>query len=361
MVARPEDEELRLVGVPVARGARRRRRCRSSGRASERRRAPRSRERSRPRKNAWPGRVIGGLLRVVSSVSPLFSIHFRSYAPIGHQDGLDAGPINSHLAGSGLPDRDDPRRPGRAPSGRWSDGEGPVYRRLARALERGDRPRRARAGRATAVRADAGGGARALADDGRVGLRAAARGRARREPPGKRDSGAWVRLARAGPAAPRGSRRAPSGGIRSTAASWTARARHDRVPRGPPAGARDARRGCSPASTSGCSRELARGPGYLPMGLPALRQAIARHLTGWGVADGRGAGHGDPRRAAGDRPRGGALSRARRRCPRRGSDVPRLDRHLHRPRRASGPGAGRRRRGLGRRASRSSSRARGRG
>jgi len=31
-------------------------------------------------------------------------------------------------------------------------------------------------------------------------------------------------------------------------------------------------------------RELARGPGYLPMGLPALRQAIARHLAGWGVA-----------------------------------------------------------------------------
>ncbi|MGE5413767.1 MAG: PLP-dependent aminotransferase family protein [Syntrophomonadaceae bacterium] len=30
-------------------------------------------------------------------------------------------------------------------------------------------------------------------------------------------------------------------------------------------------------------RELARGPGYLPMGLPALRQAIARHMTGWGV------------------------------------------------------------------------------
>jgi DNA-binding transcriptional MocR family regulator len=30
-------------------------------------------------------------------------------------------------------------------------------------------------------------------------------------------------------------------------------------------------------------RELARGPGYLPMGLPALRQAIARHMTGWGL------------------------------------------------------------------------------
>ena len=30
-------------------------------------------------------------------------------------------------------------------------------------------------------------------------------------------------------------------------------------------------------------RALAEGPGYLPMGLPALRQAIARHLTGWGV------------------------------------------------------------------------------
>jgi DNA-binding transcriptional MocR family regulator len=31
-------------------------------------------------------------------------------------------------------------------------------------------------------------------------------------------------------------------------------------------------------------RELARGPGYLPMGLPALRQAIARHLTASGVS-----------------------------------------------------------------------------
>jgi len=30
-------------------------------------------------------------------------------------------------------------------------------------------------------------------------------------------------------------------------------------------------------------RELARGPGYLPMGLPALRAAVASHLTGWGV------------------------------------------------------------------------------
>ena len=30
-------------------------------------------------------------------------------------------------------------------------------------------------------------------------------------------------------------------------------------------------------------RELSRGPGYLPMGLPALRQAIARHLSGSGL------------------------------------------------------------------------------
>src|SRR5262249_9002937 len=30
-------------------------------------------------------------------------------------------------------------------------------------------------------------------------------------------------------------------------------------------------------------RALAGGRGYLPMGLPPLRQAIARHLTGWGV------------------------------------------------------------------------------
>ncbi len=33
-------------------------------------------------------------------------------------------------------------------------------------------------------------------------------------------------------------------------------------------------------------RELARGPGYLPMGLPALRQAIARHLTASGLETG---------------------------------------------------------------------------
>jgi DNA-binding transcriptional MocR family regulator len=30
-------------------------------------------------------------------------------------------------------------------------------------------------------------------------------------------------------------------------------------------------------------RALTRGPGYLPMGLPALRAAIAKHLSGWGV------------------------------------------------------------------------------
>ena len=29
--------------------------------------------------------------------------------------------------------------------------------------------------------------------------------------------------------------------------------------------------------------ELAKGPGYLPMGLPALRRAIAAHVTGWGL------------------------------------------------------------------------------
>ena len=33
-------------------------------------------------------------------------------------------------------------------------------------------------------------------------------------------------------------------------------------------------------------RELARGPGYLPTGLPALRQAIARHLTASGLETG---------------------------------------------------------------------------
>jgi DNA-binding transcriptional MocR family regulator len=33
--------------------------------------------------------------------------------------------------------------------------------------------------------------------------------------------------------------------------------------------------------------ELAKGPGYVPMGLPALRRAVAAHVTGWGLPSGQ--------------------------------------------------------------------------
>ena len=131
--------------------------------------------------------------------------------------------------------------------------------------------------------------------------------------------------------------------------------RHDRVSRRAPAGAGAARARDRRASTRRRSGSSRAGPGYLPMGLPALRAAIARHLTGWGVADHGRPGARDARRAAGDRAGGRALPRARRHGRRGGPDVPRLDRHLRRPGRAAGGRAGRRRRGVARRACASSS------
>ena len=215
--------------------------------------------------------------------------------------------------------------------GKWSKGEGPVYRRLSRAvaaaIERGEiEP----GTRLPAERVLAEALAR-LPDDGRLGLRGAARAGARREPPGQRHARARIALARTGAAPARGSvgvlpapprlpqpRRRPG--------------RHDRVSRRAPAGAGPARARDRPRRREGGSASSRAGPGYLPMGLPALRAAIARHLTGLGRRhDGR-PGDGDARRAAGDRPGGRALPRARRHGRRRGSDLPRVDRHLHRPR-----------------------------
>jgi DNA-binding transcriptional MocR family regulator len=38
-----------------------------------------------------------------------------------------------------------------------------------------------------------------------------------------------------------------------------------------------------PAPDRAALAELAKGPGYMPMGLPALRRAVAAHVTGWGL------------------------------------------------------------------------------
>ena len=221
-----------------------------------------------------------------------------------------------------------PSAPGRGPSGSWAAGEGPVYRRLARALEAVIDRGGARAGDAPALRADPFGGARALEDHGRVGLRGAPRGRSRREPPaagracaGPPSRGPGLRL-----------REDPSGSFRRHPVYRSlvdGPGRHDRVPRGPPAGARDALPRELARVDERLLRELARGPGYLPMGRPSLRQCDRLGTSRAGACShSRGAGDGDPRRAAGDRPRGGAVPRARRRRPRRGPTLPRLDRSL---------------------------------
>ena len=94
--------------------------------------------------------------------------------------------------------------------------------------------------------------------------------------------------------------------------------------------------------------EILRGPGYLPMGLPALRQADRPPPHALRARDHRGSGPGDARRAAGHRSRGHAVRGTRRRGGHRESDVPRLDRHLQRALGAARRRAGRRRRGLDR-------------
>jgi DNA-binding transcriptional MocR family regulator len=77
-------------------------------------------------------------------------------------------------------------------------------------------------------------------------------------------------------------------------------------------------------------RELSRGPGYIPMGLPALRQAIAATSPRRAGDDG-GPGPRDARRAAAIGLAARSSARRETRCSSR-TDVSRLDRHLHRTR-----------------------------
>ncbi|HTY42942.1 MAG TPA: PLP-dependent aminotransferase family protein [Thermoanaerobaculia bacterium] len=165
--------------------------------------------------------------------------------------------------------------------GKWADGDGPVYRRLSRALaaaiDRGEIEPGSRLP-AERVLADALAVSRTTVVSAYEELRAAERVESRR------GSGTRVRGSAArGPGLrlredPSGSFRrhpvyrslvdGPGDTIEFLGAHLPA---PDSLPREL---ARVEERAL---------RELARGPGYLPMGLPALRQAIARHLTGSGV------------------------------------------------------------------------------
>jgi DNA-binding transcriptional MocR family regulator len=165
--------------------------------------------------------------------------------------------------------------------GKWSEGEGPVYRRLARALEEAiDRGELEPGSRLPAERVLAA----ALAVSRTTVVSAYEELRAGERVESRRGSGTRVRgtLSR-GPGLRL--REDPSGSFR----------RHP-VYRSLVDGSGDTIEflGAHLPAPEMLPRELsrvderllqdlARGPGYLPMGLPALRQAIARHLTGWGV------------------------------------------------------------------------------
>lgn len=165
--------------------------------------------------------------------------------------------------------------------GSWSDGPGPVYRRLsaaiAAAIERGELEsgtrlpaERVLAGALAVSRTTVVSAYENLRGEGRVESRRGSGTRVRGSPA----RGPGLRL-----------REDPSGSFRRhpvyrslvDGSSGTIEFLGAHLP-APDLLAREALRIDSKAL-----RELTRGPGYLPMGLPSLRQAIARHLAGWGV------------------------------------------------------------------------------
>ncbi|HTR03365.1 MAG TPA: PLP-dependent aminotransferase family protein [Thermoanaerobaculia bacterium] len=166
--------------------------------------------------------------------------------------------------------------------GKWADGDGPVYRRLSRALtaaiDRGELEPGSRLP-AERVLADALAVSRTTVVSAYEELRASERVESRR--------GSGTRVRGSGTRGPGlRLREDPSGSFR----------RHP-VYRSLVDGPGDTIEFLgahlpAPASLprelarveERALRELAHGPGYLPMGLPSLRRAIARHLTGWGVA-----------------------------------------------------------------------------
>jgi DNA-binding transcriptional MocR family regulator len=165
--------------------------------------------------------------------------------------------------------------------GRWSDGEGPVYRRLARAVAAAiDRGELEPGSRLPAERALAAALAlsRTTVVSAYEQLRQAERVESRRGS-GTRVSGSFSR----GPGLRL--REDPSGSFRrhpvyrslveGSGETIEFLGAHLPAPELLPRmlARVDERR----------LRELSLGPGYLPMGLPDLRRAIAAHLAGWGV------------------------------------------------------------------------------
>lgn len=165
--------------------------------------------------------------------------------------------------------------------GPWADGEGPLYRKLARALaaaiDRGDieagsrLPAERVLAEALAVsRTTVVAAYETLRTDERVASRRGSGTRVR----GSSSRGPALRL-----------REDPSGSFRRhpvyrsliEGSGDTIEFLGAHLP-APPLLSRELARVDEKAL-----EELASGPGYLPMGLPALRQAVARHLTGWGV------------------------------------------------------------------------------
>jgi DNA-binding transcriptional MocR family regulator len=165
--------------------------------------------------------------------------------------------------------------------GGWSRGEGPVYRRLAAAIaaaiERGEiaagtrlPAERVLAGALAVSRTTVVSAYEELRGEDRVESRRGSGTRVRGSP----ERGPGLRLRED----PSGSYRrhpvyrslvdGPRGTIEFLGAHLPA----------PPIVAREARR-----VDESALRDLTRGPGYLPMGLPALRRAIARHMERWGL------------------------------------------------------------------------------
>lgn len=165
--------------------------------------------------------------------------------------------------------------------GRWSDGDGPIYRKLSRAIaaaiDRGDvepgsrlPAERVLAAALAVSRTTVVSAYEALRGDERVVSRRGSGTRVRGSP----SRGPALRL-----------REDPSGSFRRhpvyrslvEGPGDTIEFLGAHLP-APPLLPRELARVDEKALG-----ELARGPGYLPMGLPALRRAIARHLTDWGV------------------------------------------------------------------------------
>ena len=141
--------------------------------------------------------------------------------------------------------------------GKWTAGEGPVYRRLARALEAAmDRGELEPGARLPAERVLARG-PRALAHHGRGRLRGSASRRAGREPAGERNARARVSVARPGAAPERGSFGFVPPPPRLSQPR-RGRRRHDRVPRRAPSGARHAAEDARPRRRTVARRARAR-------------------------------------------------------------------------------------------------------